>query len=419
MVSRQSRAPSSSPSSTPSLRPPSAPATQGGSTVGTVFLILFLDLVCAGLVFPLLPYMMSELDATPTTVALLNGAYSVAQLFSSPVLGRLSDRHGRKPVLQLCLTGALVGYAILAVTPSLKALLAARVISGAMGGTSTIAQACISDLTSEEERAKKLGLVGLAFGLSFVIGPALGGILISKFDSRMPARLCCLVLIVNLIYTTFKFENPKRRGGPSKEKKITLWQALQSSQLQLLFLTKFLFGLCHYIVRSALPFFAKDHLNLPAQSTGYVFSLLGVLVGYVQGSLLSRLLNTYSEYTLLRVAAVLMGITCYVWSHVSEMYGLCALMFPLAVSVGFYHTTTQSLFTKSVSSEEVGSTLGLAGSVDSLVKILGPYGAAVLFEDYGPDAPGNFCAMLCVVLSVIWVSRSVETPVPKQNRKKL
>jgi len=166
----------------------------------TIFAIVFVDLLGFGIILPLLPYIAEKYHATATQIGLLTAAYSFFQLVASPILGKLSDRYGRKKILMISQFGSAIGYLMLAFSNNLPLLFVSRIIDGITGGNISIAQAYIADVTTKENRAKGMGMIGAAFGLGFIFGPAIGGFL-SQFGYMYPALFAMVVGLITVLLT--------------------------------------------------------------------------------------------------------------------------------------------------------------------------------------------------------------------------
>jgi DHA1 family tetracycline resistance protein-like MFS transporter len=165
----------------------------------TIFIVVFIDLLGFGLILPLLPYYAETFDASSTVVGLLVASYSAAQLVGAPLLGRLSDRLGRRPILLVSILGTGLGFVLLGIANTLWLLFASRLLDGLTGGNVSVARAYITDVTDEENRARGMGLIGAAFGLGFVIGPAMGGLLSTGERYALPAFVAAGLSLFNLL----------------------------------------------------------------------------------------------------------------------------------------------------------------------------------------------------------------------------
>jgi DHA1 family tetracycline resistance protein-like MFS transporter len=265
----------------------------------TIFAIVFVDLLGFSLILPLLPYYAESYGATPVIVGLLVASYAAAQLIGAPLLGRQSDRYGRRPVLLVSVVGTLAGFLLLGfadplgrflstlVAPQaanwliLGVLFASRILDGLTGGNITVAQAYIADVTDEQNRAKGLGLIGAAFGLGFIIGPAAGGAL-SQLGYNIPAFVAALVAFLNLMAIFFLLPESlttERREAALLQKRPSfsikaLTQALKRPKVGPLLHVRFFYGLAFATFQSIFALYAQS-IGLSPQTTGYVLAYVG------------------------------------------------------------------------------------------------------------------------------------------------
>ena len=274
-----------------------------------IFLIVFIDLLGFSLILPLLPFYAETYGATPLLVGLLTASYAAAQLLGAPLLGRLSDRYGRRPILLVSISGTLAGFLLLGFADPLGKSIAAlaganaaqntiilgilflsRMIDGLTGGNISVAQAYISDTTTEKNRAQGLGLIGAAFGLGFILGPAIGGIL-STWGYAVPAFVASGLAAFNLISVSINLPEsltPEARARLANRPRPTfsigaLWAALNRPRVGPLLHVRFFFGMAFSMFQSIFPLFAQYRLNLDARQTGFVLAYVGVLAALVQG----------------------------------------------------------------------------------------------------------------------------------------
>ncbi len=384
-----------------------------------IFVIVFVDLLGFGLILPLLPYYASAYGASPTVVGLLVASYAAASLISSPILGRLSDRYGRRPVLLVSVFGTLVGFLLLGLAdpigrglaawlaPSasnrfvLSLLFLARILDGITAGNITVAQAYISDVTDEENRARGLGLIGAAFGLGFIIGPAAGGLL-SRAGYHIPAFAAAGVAAFNLIQIALLLpesltEERRRVLGQVERPPFTLQAlrvALRRPVVGPLLHIRFFFGLAFATFQSTFALYAQYRLNLSADVTGYLLTYVGLLAVITQGGLIGPLIRRFSENQLLIPELWLMGFSLLAWAFLSTLPLLLILLIPLAFAGGVLNTILQSALTKAVYRDEIGGILGLAGSLEAASRVIAPAVGGFLIDRFDPGAPGIFSALL-------------------------
>ena len=255
-----------------------------------IFVIVFVDLLGFSLILPLLPYYAATFGADAFVTGLLVASYAVAQLLGAPILGRLSDRFGRRPILLVSIFGTFLGFLLLGFAGALWMLFASRVIDGLTGGNISVAQAYITDVTDEKNRAKGLGMIGAAFGLGFIIGPAVGGLL-SVYGYAVPAFAAAALSFTNLLAVFFFLPESltdERRAALAAQKKPpftlrALVNALNRPRVGPLLHTRFFFSLAFATFQSIFALYAQYRLGLTAQTTGYVLAYVGLLSVIVQG----------------------------------------------------------------------------------------------------------------------------------------
>lgn len=418
----------------------------------TIFIVVFVDLLGFSLILPLLPYYAESFGATPTLIGLLVASYAAAQFVGAPILGRLSDRLGRRPMLLLSIAGTSAGFLLLALAPRLGAWLAAmirpaahasavvasrnafvlgvlflgRIVDGLTGGNITVAQAYITDVTDASNRARGLGLIGAAFGLGFIIGPAVGGTL-SVLGYSVPAFFAFGLTTLNLLAiaawlpeslpTALRETEPSRRASFSLA---ALWQALQRPRVGPLLHIRAFFGLAFSMFQSIFSLYAQAHLGLTAQTTGYVLTYVGIVAALVQGVGIAWLTRRFDERQLIFAGVSVMAVSLLAWAFVPNLTVLLVVLGPLAASGGMLNTILNSALTQAVDLEEAGGILGLSASLESLTRVVAPSTGGLLLGQLGAWAPGVFCALLMAwVVSFAWrrvVTRSevsVDAAAPK------
>lgn len=394
-----------------------------------IFLVVFVDLLGFSLILPLLPFYAETYGATSLVVGLLIASYAAAQLFGAPLLGRLSDRFGRRPILLVSIAGTLLGFLILGFADPLGRILAgrtapgsfvngvilgilffSRILDGLTGGNLTVAQAYITDVTEEKDRARGLGLIGAAFGLGFILGPAMGGLL-STWGYDVPAFGAAGLATINLIaIAAFLPESLtqeiRSRLAIRQRPPFTLsalWQALNRPSVGPLLQIRFFYGLAFAMFQTLFPLFAQYRLGLDARQTGFVLAYLGVLVTLIQGVGVGRLVKRYSETNLIMAGVVLLTAAMLAWAITPNVWVMLVVLAPLALAGGGLNTILNSALTKAVRSEEVGGTLGLSASVESLTRVLAPSVGGILLGQVGTWAPGIFGAILMTwVITFTW-----------------
>ena len=375
----------------------------------SIILVVFIDLLGFSLILPLLPYYAESFKANAFVTGLLVASYAAAQLVGAPILGRLSDRYGRRPILLASIFGTFLGFILLGVANTLWILFTARIIDGFTGGNLSIAQAYISDVTDAKNRAKGLGMIGAAFGLGFIIGPVTGGFL-SQWGYSVPAFAAAAMAFINLILVYFWLPESltveERASMTVKKPAFTLNALLQALRRPFsgpLLITRFFFGVAFAIFQTIFSLYALLKFNLTAEQTGYVLTYVGVLSVITQGFLVGRLTNRFREDILIVTSVALMGVSLVGWALAPSVLTLLIILAPTALAGGLLNTLLSSTLTKAVSSQEVGGILGLSTSIESSTRILAPIIGGALLQNLGTWAPGALGAVVMVgVLVYTW-----------------
>jgi DHA1 family tetracycline resistance protein-like MFS transporter len=372
----------------------------------SIILVVFIDLLGFSLILPLLPYYAKTFNANQTTTGILIASYAVMQLIGAPILGRLSDRFGRRPILLLSVFGTFLGFLLLGFANALWMLFVSRIVDGLTGGNLSVAQAYISDVTDTKDRSKGLGMIGAAFGLGFIIGPVTGGLL-SQWGYAVPAFVAAAISFINLIliysWLPESLTEEKRSQMTEKRPAVTLNALLIAFQRPFtgsILITRFFFGLAFAIFQTIFSLYALAKFNLSARDTGFVLTYVGVLSVIVQGFLVGRLTSRYREDILITASVVLMGISLLGWALAPSVLWLYIIMTPTALSGGLLNTLLSSTLTKAVAPQEIGGILGLSAAVESSTRILAPILGGILLQQIGTWAPGIFGAIVMVGVSI-------------------
>jgi DHA1 family tetracycline resistance protein-like MFS transporter len=372
----------------------------------SIILVVFIDLLGFSLILPLLPYYAETFKASQTVTGILIASYALMQLIGAPILGRLSDRFGRRPVLLVSVFGTFLGFLLLGFANALWMLFASRILDGLTGGNLSVAQAYISDVTDEKNRSKGLGMIGAAFGLGFIIGPVTGGLL-SQWGYAVPAFVAAAISFINLIliYTWLpeSLTEEKRSQMTEKRPAVTLNALLVAFRRPFtgsILITRFFFGLAFAIFQTIFSLYALQKFELTARDTGFVLTYVGVLSVIVQGFLVGRLTSQYREDILITASVVLMGISLLGWALAPSVLWVYIIMTPTALSGGLLNTLLSSTLTKAVAPQEIGGILGLSAAVESSTRIIAPILGGVLLERIGTWAPGVFGAVIMALVSV-------------------
>lgn len=368
----------------------------------TLFFVVLADMIGFGLIIPLLPYYAKRYGASDLLIGLLGSTYPLGQIFAAPLIGRLSDKFGRKRALLLSVGGTFVSLLTLGFARSLALIFLSRLVDGLTGGNITVAQSYISDLTDERSRAKSLGLIGAAFGLGFIIGPAFGGFL-SKFGYSVPAFVAAGISFANLVMITLFL--PDSKPAVSSNVPFTfveMRKTLGQPHVASLLLGKVFYSLGFTMFESGFALFAMRKLRLDVTATSFVLAYVGVLIVFSQGFLVRFVTKRLDESRVLKVALLIVLPFITLYSMAPSVTLLLVFLTPLSLASGFVGVSITSLVTKSVPRERVGGTLGAFNSVDSLSRILSPMLAGAAVQFLGPASKGIVEGALMMIGTVLF-----------------
>ncbi len=352
-----------------------------------------------GIVIPLLPYYAetAPFNATPFEVGILFASYSLMQFIFSPILGSLSDKYGRRPILFFSILGSAIGYLFIGFAFALWMVFAGRIISGITGGNISTAQAYIADVTTRENRAKGMGLFGAMFGLGFVFGPAIGGIL-SRYGIHVPFLFAAVLSFVNAILLYFILPETVKKGSYDakkirKNRFVELIESLGDAQFGTLNAVYFFLVVSFSIMTYAFVLYTISRFGYTAEQNGYIFAFIGILAVIFQGGLFSKLVRKFGENPLMIVGCILMAISLFAIPFISPDFGgLAGLLFVITIlSVGnsMASPAITSLASKVSDENTQGKSLGVLQSGASLARAIGPAVGGVLLNN-ALDQVDNF-----------------------------
>jgi DHA1 family tetracycline resistance protein-like MFS transporter len=357
-----------------------------------LFLTVFIDLIGFGMVIPFLSFYAREYGASGTTVGAVVGVYSIMQFFFAPIWGRVSDRIGRRPVILISLTASCIGYFLFGFAHSLSVLFASRVIAGIGGANIGTAQAYIADTTTVENRAKGMGLIGAAFGLGFILGPPLSGVLSevgihhgwhgNLLPGLVAGSMSVIALFIALLVLgeSKKPDTTVRTGLPPQFDK-RVWAELgEQKMLAAIMATLFLTLLAVAGMETSVTLHTGDRFHFKQLQLAYFFLFMGVIVAVIQGGLVGKLAKRYGERTLVAVgtASYTFGLALVpvIW-RVPLLYFVA---FFISIGTGLCYPCLTSLVTKASPAQEHGSMLGIATAVGSLARFIGPIAMGFMYD---------------------------------------
>jgi len=389
------------------------------SPLVVLFITVFIDLIGFGIVLPLLPFYAEHFGANALLVGLLSTSFSLMQLLFAPVWGRLSDRVGRRPVILAGLLGSSLSYLTFGLAQSLPILFLSRILAGIAGANISTAQAYIADSTQRENRAQGMGLIGAAYGLGFTVGPAIGGIL-SQYGYAVPAFFASALALGNLAAAWWLLPESRNPSEQIRRTESGLnWQriktGLQHPELGVFLLLFFISTFAFANLEATFALMTARKFGFDARANGYLFAYIGILITIVQGGLTGRLARTFGERRMISV-----GLFCMIFGLGLLPYslGLKSLMLVLVVLVGGHGSTNpsiSSLVSQAASAEDQGSILGVAQSLASLARILGPVWGGFTFDAFGfqyPYLTGGLFMAVAFSLSLLAVKGKVNVPKP-------
>ena len=381
-----------------------------------VFVTVFIDLLGFGIIIPLLPFYAETFGARAFTVAMLSTSFSLMQFIFAPIWGRLSDRIGRRPIIVFGLLGSCLSYLAFGLATSLTSLFAARIFAGIAGANIPTAQAVVADVTTPENRAKGMGMIGAAFGMGFIFGPAIGGFL-SRYGYAAPAFFASALSLANFTAAWFLLPEtlkPEHRAIERVGRMDALRAALARPHLPLLLLIGFLVVASFSGFENTFALFAEQKYDFHASTIGYIFAFIGIILVIVQGFLVGKTVKTLGEHHIVPISLAIVAIGLLMIPGVHSIPALLVANGVLAIGMGFNNPSLMSLISRYTAAEDQGGVLGLTQSLNSLARIVGPMWAGFAFDHISIAAPywssalvmGVACAL---AVTALWRSRTDAT----------
>ena len=400
----------------------------------TVFLVVLIDLMGFGIVLPLLPFYASEFNASPVMIGLLYSIFSFAQLIFSPIWGSLSDRIGRRPIMLLSTFGAVIAYIIFGLAGSFAVLLFSRLVAGVMGGNISTAQAYVADVTTPEERAKGMGMIGAAFGLGFVLGPAMAaGLIHPAFHEwiatlgignaavwleankyALPGFFAAFLSFCSFLLVWLKLEEtvdktnvetsttPKRFGvfTPGFWKSISARKENTNPFFGILLFAAFLLSFGQASLYSAFPLFCDSQLGMSPEQVGIQFFYIGLIAVIVQGGLIRPLTKWFDEEKVFLTGNIFMTVGMGLLALSGSVSMLTLFLAIMALGHSLNLPTMNSLISKEADPGNVGAMMGTAQGLSGLGRTIGPTWGGLLFG-ISPYLPFYLTALVLTI--TIWI----------------
>ena len=359
------------------------------SPLFVLFLTVFIDMVGFGIVIPVLPLYAERFHASPIAIGWLTGIYSGMQIIFTPILGRLSDRFGRRPILIISIAGTAVGFVMMGFAHSVALLFAARIFAGITGGNISIPQAYIADVTTPETRSKSMGMIGAAFGLGFTFGPLIGGTM-SGISYSAPFFFAAGLAVINAVLVWLILPESlkgEHRMKPHEDASIAeVFRHGRGHMFTTIVATYFFLTGSFTIMTALFALFTEKRFGYDARENGYIFGFIGILTVIAQGGLIGRLVKKWGEVTLTRAG---MLVTAAALAALPLSNGLAALLLVsagLALGSSLASPSLQGLASKMIEPSWQGRALGLLQSAGSTARLLGPLlgGWLLMFDLHGP-----------------------------------
>jgi DHA1 family tetracycline resistance protein-like MFS transporter len=375
--------------------------------LGIIFLTVFIDLVGFGILIPLLPFYGEQYGANPFVVTMLMATYSLVQFIFSPLWGGLSDRIGRRPVLLMTLAGLGIAHLMVGFASALWMLFAFRALAGAMAGNLAAAQAYIADVTLPEDRAKGMGIIGAAFGLGFIAGPAIGGLLAGSDPAQLNVQLPAFAaagmswLAAALAFFALPESlDPGLRGdGIERGGRLNhLFSSLKRPDIGLLIGFFFLQTFAFAGIEATFALWTKRRFEWGPMQIGYLFAFTGVIGALIQGGLIGRLTKKFGEVNLIKQGSIMLAVGLFGAPLVPHWGWLFVAVMLMAYGLSVLTPSINSRSSQRTANDQQGGIFGLTQSASSLARIMGPLWAGMLFSTFGPNWP--FWSGAAVMLTV-------------------
>lgn len=395
---------------------------------GLLFLAVLIDLLGFGIIIPIIPFLVKDINPSQEglLLALLLSSYSLAQFLSAPFWGRLSDRIGRRPVILVGLIGSSIAFAMFGLVTTYPLFLTSRIFAGLFtGATLPTARAYVADITPPDERARRYGLLGAAFGIGFTFGPAIGSVLSLDFflipglpEQAPPSLFAALLALINFIFARTQLpESLSKTADQVDFEEVspvsTLRSVLQMASNKQIGALLLIFGISTLVFsgfESILALFANDiDPRINEDNIGYFFALVGILVAVIQSTLVGPVVDRLGEdHTILTALGfqifgfVLLSLSVTIWH-------LALVIIPLALGTALLNPSINTAISNRISDDKQGSGLGINSSVGSLGRVIGPIYAGLLYDEVSTSSPfsiGSVLLFIVLVVGILTISSS-------------
>jgi DHA1 family tetracycline resistance protein-like MFS transporter len=353
-----------------------------------IFLTVFVNLVGFGIIIPLLPFYAETFGASPVVIGLLFAVFSLAQLIAAPVIGHLSDRYGRRPVLIVSLAGTVASLVMMALAQSLMMLFVARIVDGLSGGNISTARAYVADVTEPRNRARAYGFIGAAFGLGFILGPAISGLLAPISYTAPIWAAAALTAAATTMAWLWLPESRQRTAFTGTAMPFSdLAQMIQRPGLRRVLVIDFVYWFSFAVFQTTFALFVARRFGLDAPQTGYFFAGFGVLGAVVQTVFIHPMVSRLGDKSTFMIGLVFAAAGLMMATAAQSVPLFAMALVPLALGLGFGHPTMTSLVSRAAHGHEQGRVQGAASAVESLGRTIGPVWGSASLQRFGEGMP--------------------------------
>ncbi len=386
---------------------------KSGSPLLVIFLTVFIDLIGFGICLPLLPKYAERYGAQGWQIGAAMGVYSLMQLVFAPWWGQLSDRIGRRPVLLVSNFGSIIAYGLFGLSASYIGdtgfwiLIGSRIFAGICGANLSVASAYIADVTSPEKRSKGMGLIGMAFGLGFILGPVIGSQAFKHFGLAGPGAVAAGICAINFLLGCFILPETRKKDAAPAIRRPRLAQirhVLGMKEVGFLIGIYFLGTFAFTAFESTLPLLLDAKLHYDEEHVGYVFAFCGIMAAMVQGGGIGRLVKSFGERRLIGASLLVVAVSLVLMPLANSLTTMLAALAVFAIGSGINRAPTMGLISQLSPADEQGTTLGIAQSAGTLARVLGPTVATTLYDLWLP-APYLACATIALLAGLLAVLR--------------
>jgi DHA1 family tetracycline resistance protein-like MFS transporter len=379
-----------------------------------IFIIVFINLVGFGIIIPLLPFYGEHFGASPDEVTWLMAIYSLTQFITAPIWGRYSDRYGRRPILLLSLAGTVVAYVWLSLAADLQALYWARGLAGVAAGSISAAFACMSDITTKENRSKGMGLIGAAFGLGFIAGPAIGGLLAGSdpvttnytLPSLVAAGFSGVALATAFFILKETLSNKlklKIKNQSADEQWLIFKGAMNQPTIRLTMALTFVSILAFAGLEATFALWSERSFGWGVAQNGYIFAFIGTISAFIQGTMIGFLSRKFGEVGMVKQGFLALGVGLAILPFTNNLPTLLITLVIIAYGFSISSPALNTLLSLNVPDEQQGSILGIGRSASTLARALGPIISGYLFAFIGKNWPfyiGAFLTLIVLILAL-------------------